>query len=410
MRFRCPFCYYTISVDDMSRGYPVVCAGCGKEVLIPPGRFDPGCIIGDFVILEKLGAGSIGTVYKATQLSLDRLVALKILSPEYTTSKGIEDFLREARAAAKLTHTNLVQSYAVGEDDGFCYMAMTYVNGENLRTRLRREGRIPVDEALHITQQVAEALYYAWDEAGLIHRDVKPDNIMITDDGIVKLTDLGLAMNQSEWHEGMDVSGSPSYMSPEQFRGEKLDPRSDVYSLGVSLYQMISGRLPFESDSVKKLAEMHLEKETRSRRSACRRRTGPQNDGETARRPLCLHGRGAEGDLDHPSEDRAEQKPRAGCSHNLHQTSRLRHADGIFGTQSESGGKGHNPRLADGPRHHRIRRRGGNTRHHTDSRGGIHAARRENQHARQGQLLRKTFRRPQSRFRRYSGRGTQNSG
>lgn len=145
-------------------------------------------------------------------------------------------------------------------------MAMTYVNGENLRTRLRREGRIPVDEALHIAQQVAEALYYAWDEAGLIHRDVKPDNIMITDDGIVKLTDLGLAMNQSEWHEGMDVSGSPSYMSPEQFRGEKLDPRSDVYSLGVTLYQMISGRLPFESDSVKKLAEMHLEKEPPSLR------------------------------------------------------------------------------------------------------------------------------------------------
>ena len=95
--------------------------------MIPPGRFDSGCIIGDFVILEKLGAGSIGSVYKATQLSLDRQVALKILSPEYTTSKGIDAFLREARAAAKLSHTNLVQSYAVGEDDGFCYMAMTYV-------------------------------------------------------------------------------------------------------------------------------------------------------------------------------------------------------------------------------------------------------------------------------------------
>ncbi len=266
MRFRCPFCYYTISVDDMSRGYPVVCAGCGKEVLIPPGRFDAGCIVGDFVILEKLGAGSIGTVYRATQLSLDRQVALKILSPEYTTSKGIDDFLREARAAAKLSHTNLVQAYAVGEDDGFCYLAMTYVNGENLRTRLRKEGRIPVDEALHIVQQVAEALYYAWDEAGLIHRDVKPDNIMITDDGIVKLTDLGLAMNQSEWSEDMEISGSPSYMSPEQFRGEKLDPRSDVYSLGVTLFQIISGRLPFESDSVKKLAQMHLEKEPPSLR------------------------------------------------------------------------------------------------------------------------------------------------
>ena len=93
-------------------------------------------------------------------------MALKILSPEYTTSKGIDDFLREARAAAKLSHTNLVQALAVGEEDGICYLAMTYVNGENLKTRLRREGRIPVDEALHIAQQVAEALYYAWDRGG----------------------------------------------------------------------------------------------------------------------------------------------------------------------------------------------------------------------------------------------------
>lgn len=261
MRYRCPFCYYTISVDDMSRGYPVVCAGCGKTVQIPPGKFDPGCIIGDFVILNRIGAGSIGTVYKATQLSLDRQVALKILSPEYTTSKGIDDFLREARAAAKLSHTNLVQALAVGEEDGICYLAMTYVNGENLKTRLRREGRIPVDEALHIAQQVAEALYYAWDEAGLIHRDVKPDNIMTTDDGIVKLTDLGLAMNQSEWREGMEISGSPSYMSPEQFEGKKLDPRSDIYSLGVTLYQMISGRLPYDGETVKKIARQHMEED-----------------------------------------------------------------------------------------------------------------------------------------------------
>ena len=261
MRYRCPFCYYTIAVDDMSRGYPVVCAGCGKTIQIPPGKFDPGCIIGDFVILNRIGAGSIGTVYKATQLSLDRQVALKVLSPEYTTSKGIDDFLREARAAAKLSHTNLVQALAVGEEDGICYLAMTYVNGENLKARLRREGRIPVDEALHIAQQVAEALYYAWDEAGLIHRDVKPDNIMTTDDGIVKLTDLGLAMNQSEWTEGMEISGSPSYMSPEQFAGEKLDPRSDIYSLGITLYQMISGRLPYDGETVKKIARQHQEAE-----------------------------------------------------------------------------------------------------------------------------------------------------
>jgi serine/threonine protein kinase len=154
-----------------------------------------------------------------------------------------------------------VQALAVGEDDGTCYMAMTYINGETVKARLKRDGKFEVDEALHIVQQVAEALYYAWDEAGMIHRDVKPDNIMITDDGIVKLTDLGLAMQQTEWREDMEISGSPSYMSPEQFTGDKLDSRSDIYSLGVTLYQMISGILPFDGQTVKSVAKQHFEEE-----------------------------------------------------------------------------------------------------------------------------------------------------
>lgn len=238
-----------------------MCPSCGKKVLVPAGRFDEGCIVGDFIIKGKIGEGSIGAVYRATQISLDRQVALKILSPEYTTAKGIIDFLKEARAAAKLTHTNLVQSFAVGEEEGICYMAMNYIIGETVKTRLKREGKIPIDEALHVIQQVAEALYYAWDEIAIIHRDVKPDNIMITEDGIVKLTDLGLAMNQSEWREDMEISGSPSYMSPEQFSGEKLDTRSDIYSLGVTLYQMISGKLPFDAETVKSVALQHFEQD-----------------------------------------------------------------------------------------------------------------------------------------------------
>ena len=248
-----------MSVDDSARGYRTNCTSCGKSILVPSNPFDEGCIVGDFVLNSKLGAGSIGAVYKATQISLDRPVALKILFPEYITAKGTRDFLREARAAAKLSHTNLVQSYAVGEDNGVYFMAMTYISGETLKSRLRREKKIPVDEALHIVQQVAEALYYAWDESRLIHRDVKPDNIMITEDGIVKLTDLGLAINQSEWREGMEISGSPSYMSPEQFCGEKLDTRSDIYSLGVTLYQMLSGRLPFCAETIKSVARQHFE-------------------------------------------------------------------------------------------------------------------------------------------------------
>ncbi len=261
MRFRCPFCFYAINADESTRGYSMTCPSCAKTVKVPVGRFEDGCIIGDFLIKSKIGEGSIGAVYLATQLSLERQVALKILSPEYSTRKGINDFLNEARAAAKLSHINLVQSFAIGEEDNICYMAMTYVTGETLRKRILREGRIPVDESLHIIQQVAEALYYAWEESRLIHRDVKPDNIMITEDGIVKLTDLGLAMQTSEWRKDMDISGSPSYMSPEQFAGDPLDTRSDIYSLGITLYQMIAGKLPFDAETVRSVAHQHFEEE-----------------------------------------------------------------------------------------------------------------------------------------------------
>lgn len=259
MRFLCPFCNSAITAEDDARGFRVQCSGCEKSILVPSGQFDTGCVIGDFAIRSKLGAGAIGSVYKAYQISLERIVALKILSKKYMTIRGVEEFLREARSAANLSHPNLVQSYAVGEDQGICYMAMLYINGETLKTRIRREGSIPCDEALHIIQQVAEALHYAWTEAGLVHRDVKPDNIMLAEHGIVKLTDLGLAIKQAEWHEGMDISGSPSYMSPEQFAGEKLDTRSDIYSLGVTLYQMLTGNLPYDATTIGSIAHQHFE-------------------------------------------------------------------------------------------------------------------------------------------------------
>ena len=259
MRFQCPFCNNVIEIPDEYRGYRVACSFCDKRIIAPSSPFEEGCVIGDFVIRAKLGEGAIGAVYKAFQLSLERIVALKILSNKHITEKGLIEFQREARAAAKLIHVNLVQSYAVGEDNGICYMAMTYINGETLKSRIRRTGSIPCDEALHIIQQVAEALHYAWTESHLIHRDVKPDNIMLSENGIVKLTDLGLAMNQAEWRQDMDISGSPSYMSPEQFAGEKLDTRSDIYSLGVTLYQMLSGELPFDAETLRSIARQHFE-------------------------------------------------------------------------------------------------------------------------------------------------------
>ncbi len=258
MRFQCSFCSFIIEIEDKHKGRKIKCPSCDHHTIAPEAKFTETCVIGDFILEKKLGAGSLGTVYKANQISLDRVVALKILLPEYTNEKGIQDFLKEARAAGKLTHKNLVQSLAVGEENGICYMAMTYITGRTLIDRINKEGPIKPDESLHIIQQVAEALYYAWDEGQLIHRDVKPENIMITNEGIVKLMDLGLAMPQSEWSDEMEVSGSPSYMSPEQFAGEPLDPRSDIYSMGITLYQMLTAKLPFEATTVEDVAKQHF--------------------------------------------------------------------------------------------------------------------------------------------------------
>ena len=261
MRFSCPFCNFAISVEDSAMGFRTECQGCKKNILVPTHRFDEGCIIGDFVINSHLGKGAVGDVYKATQITLDRPVALKVLKEKSMNEKNVKAFMKEARSASRLSHINLVQSYAVGTDEGYIYMAMTYIKGETLRTRLKRVGKLSVDEALHIVQQVAEALFYAWDECRIIHRDVKPENIMLTEKGIVKLTDLGLAMQQRDWAEDMEISGSPSYMSPEQFAGEKLDTRSDIYSLGITLYQMLSGKLPFAGETATTVAQQHFEEE-----------------------------------------------------------------------------------------------------------------------------------------------------
>ncbi|MBR2365200.1 MAG: serine/threonine protein kinase [Lentisphaeria bacterium] len=258
MRFRCPFCFLAVNTPVESCGYQIQCPNCHHQVTVPAGRFQAGCVIGDFLIKEKIGEGSNAAVYLATQLSLERQVALKVLAPEFSTHAGIDQFLKEARAAAKLSHINLVQTYAVGKEEEFYYFAMTCIHGETITARLKRKGCIPVDEALHIIQQAAEALCYAWEESQLIHKDIKPDNIMIAEDGIVKVTDLGLSIYAGEWDDSNEVAGSPAYMSPEQLRGKVLDTRTDIYSLGVTLYQMLSGKQPFTGKDFKTLAEQHI--------------------------------------------------------------------------------------------------------------------------------------------------------
>ena len=223
--------------------------------------------IGGFELLQKIGEGGMGTVWKARQISLDRIVALKLLSPEFSEStEFIGRFRNEARAAAILTHRHIVQVFDAGKADDANYLAMEYVEGKSVRALVDAKGKMSETEALDIVLPVAMALRYAFERAQLIHRDIKPENILIDRDGVVKLCDLGLAkiVTGSESLKltrcGMTL-GTPFYISPEQAEGRDLDARSDIYGLGATLYHMVTGRAPFE-DAATAVAMMKQVKET----------------------------------------------------------------------------------------------------------------------------------------------------
>ncbi|MDR3403356.1 MAG: protein kinase [Chthoniobacter sp.] len=228
-----------------------------------------GQTLGEFEILEALGHGGMGAVYKARQLSLKRLVALKTLQPAVADDAAyIARFQQEAIAAAALNHPNLVQVYSAGESDGLHWFSMEYVEGESARARLKREGRIEPREAITIAICVATALQYGWRKASLIHRDIKPDNIFLSRDGEVKLGDLGLAKSGAET-KGLTATGhsmgTPYYISPEQARDSKsVDFRADIYSLGCTLFHLVSGVPPFDGTSAAAIMLKHITEPTPS--------------------------------------------------------------------------------------------------------------------------------------------------
>ncbi|MBI5687253.1 MAG: protein kinase [Verrucomicrobia bacterium] len=213
-------------------------------------------IIAGFEIVEKVGQGGVGTVYRARQPMLDRTVALKVLAPHLAgDAEYVARFKREATAAAQLNHEGVVTIYSAGECNGTHYIAMEYVEGETLERRLGRHGRLEPTEAVAICVYLAEALRYAWDKARLVHRDIKPDNIFLSTKGEVKLGDLGLARcvggDSTHVTQHGTAWGTPHYMSPEQARGERdLDLRSDIYSLGCTLYCMVAGQTPYDGADV----------------------------------------------------------------------------------------------------------------------------------------------------------------
>jgi serine/threonine-protein kinase len=229
---------------------------------------------GQFQILQKIGSGGMGAVYKAAQPAMNRMVAVKILHPKLTNRKDlVSRFRREARAMSHLEHPNTVKVFVYGElDDGALYIVMEYLEGKNLNQVVRKEGPLPVERAAPILIQVCGALQEAHLQ-GIIHRDLKPENIFLSTNGGLrdypKVLDFGLAkVTERELRpgsvmltqEGM-VFGTPEFMSPEQAQGKTLDARSDIYSLAVILYEVLTGKLPFDAKTPMEYIQAHVTKQ-----------------------------------------------------------------------------------------------------------------------------------------------------
>ncbi|MTI67593.1 MAG: Stk1 family PASTA domain-containing Ser/Thr kinase [Firmicutes bacterium] len=223
-----------------------------------------GKILGNrYEIVEKIGGGGMAFVYKAKCRLLNRYVAIKILRPEFTNDEEfINKFRRESQSAASLSHHNIVNIYDVGSEDNVYYIVMEYVKGKTLKKLIREKGKLSPKRVINIAIEIAEALNHAH-ENHIVHRDIKPHNIMVTDDGRIKVTDFGIARaaSTSTVTNTSNVIGSVHYFSPEQARGGYTDAKSDIYSLGIVMYEMLTGRVPFEGESPISIALKHIQED-----------------------------------------------------------------------------------------------------------------------------------------------------
>lgn len=256
----CPSCGKPLAADAPQGICPecLMKAGMGSTAgapasgrgFVPPSVHDIAQLFPQLEILEVIGHGGMGAVYRARQPGLDRLVALKILPPRPGNDLGFTDrFTREARALAKLNHPHIVSVYDFGQAAGLHYFLMEYVDGPNLR-QVEQSGKLTPRQALQIIPQICEALQFAHDE-GIVHRDIKPENVLLDKKGRVKIADFGLAMIMNQAPQNFrltgtrDVMGTPHYMAPEQVEHpQAVDHRADIYSLGVVFYEMLTGELP----------------------------------------------------------------------------------------------------------------------------------------------------------------------
>src|SRR5690242_12516758 len=215
---------------------------------------------GRYRLEARIGSGGMSTVFRALDATLERQVAVKLMNREVTSdSDQLERFRREARAVAQLSHPHIVGVIDAGEDDGRPYIVFEYVEGETLKDRIRRQGRLPIPEAIAYAIEIAHALGAAH-ARHIVHRDVKPQNVLIDEEGSAKVTDFGIARTLEEDGLTADgrVLGTTDYVSPEQALGQPVTGQSDLYSLGVVLYEMLTGEVPFKGDSQVAVAMKHV--------------------------------------------------------------------------------------------------------------------------------------------------------
>ncbi len=254
-------------------GESVFCAKCGTQIKeteekplptetieAPKEELTTGSTFaGRYQIIEELGIGGMGKVYKVLDKEVKAKIALKLIKPEIASDKKtIERFRNELKTARDISHKNICRMYDLNKEEGSYYITMEYVSGEDLKSFIHRSGRLTVTKAIDITNQICEGLTEAH-RLGVVHRDLKPSNIMIDKDGNARIMDFGIARSlESKGITGAGVMiGTPEYMSPEQVEGKEIDQRTDIYSLGVVLYEMVTGRVPFEGDTALTIAVKH---------------------------------------------------------------------------------------------------------------------------------------------------------
>ncbi|MGL4853725.1 MAG: serine/threonine-protein kinase [Lentisphaeria bacterium] len=257
MKYRCEHCGTIELIREVDLGRQLRCKNCLSRIEVPVDYPGSGFVLGDFYLKNLLGGGSHGEVYLATQLSLDRECALKAFDELMVEE---DRFYREVKQTALLNHSGIVQSYFAGFDEGVHYFAMEFMRGGSLSRYLQEHGNIEESVVIKIIGQVVSALKYSWEHFGLLHCDVKCDNILLSEDLLVKLSDFGISdyWDSKERSAEVEIWCSPTYAAPEVIMGDGASIFSDMYSLGVVMYECVSGERLFMGESVEEVCDGHI--------------------------------------------------------------------------------------------------------------------------------------------------------